>query len=64
MAHMSKEKEFKRTKDINDLHGWGKEITQATGKAMGVKLTETLRGCKVCALGKAKKAGVRKLAFF
>ena len=58
---MSKEK---TAKYIDNLHSeldypW-EEITEAIGKVMGVKLINTFRVCKACALGKAKKDGVGK----
>ena len=38
------------------------EITWATGKAMGLKLTGTFEPCKACALEMDKKFGVSKIA--
>ena len=51
-----------KRKDINDL--WRElghpleDITQALGKAMGLKLPGALKSCKACTLGKAKRPGV------
>ena len=53
---------FQTKKDINKLHveleHTLEAITRATGKAMNLKLTSTIKTCEDCALGKAKKAGV------
>ena len=38
------------------------EITQADVKGMGIQLSGTFKPCRACALGKAKKAGVSKMA--
>ena len=51
------------TQDINALPEWGhpsEEITWAIGKEMGLQLIDTVKPCKTCSLGKAKKAGASK----
>ena len=58
-------KKLKR-KDINDLHteiGHPlEENTWAMGMAVSLQITIALNPCKNCALGKAKMAGVSKMA--
>ena len=46
----------------NELRHSLLDITQAMGKAMGLKLTGTFQVYKVCTIRKDRKAGVSKLA--
>ena len=53
-----------KRKDVNKLHQElghpGEDVTRATGKYMGLKITSTFNPCKDCGVVKAKQSKMNK----